>query len=162
MRFFDELADGYFKTDDAGAILFYPWGTRGKGVVLPDEENRREAHQTMKRILLVRFLVIIVASFGVGSNQILIPSFTLRIALFVGIFVIVEMCLWLWWRTFIMKFTKGLPATEIRLTRHEYNRTVGINRKIITILLTGAVLLLLLALIGMVIILNLNATMPRR
>ena len=53
MDYFDGMADGKFKTDARGRLLFYPWGILGKGYVLPDEYKKKEIRKFVKLCCIV-------------------------------------------------------------------------------------------------------------
>ena len=62
--YFDAIAEASFKTDTAGRHLFFPWGSFGRGYVIPTEEafeNTRRALSRMQRVVFTAVVVSVLA-----------------------------------------------------------------------------------------------------
>ena len=96
MGYFNGITDIYFKTEDKGRTLFYPWGVFGRGYILPDESKRQKIREFKKRYHMVS-----------------IPCFaTIAVAIlygWVGCFIIIPIFpLWYFFRT--AQLLKGVPS----------------------------------------------------
>ncbi len=66
MSYFDALTGSGFKKDDAGNIVFYPWGVFGKGRVLQDEETENKVREFIRRYYTISLPVIIIVGVTVS------------------------------------------------------------------------------------------------
>ncbi len=60
MKFLDNMADGFLanrcETDQTGQLLFYPWGKRRKGYVIPSSEKKQEIKTLLRKGIKYAFL----------------------------------------------------------------------------------------------------------
>ena len=59
MGFFDGWAGRYFRKDAAGRTVYYPWGSAGRGYILPDGSREARIRASLKleqKVTLVLFL----------------------------------------------------------------------------------------------------------
>jgi hypothetical protein len=61
MGYFDALANASFKTTADGQLLFYPYGSLGRGYIIPTKAEFDKLRRTYKYIWIVTLLLIIIA-----------------------------------------------------------------------------------------------------
>jgi len=62
MGYFDSLTTSSFKTTEDGRKLFFPWGTVGRGYIVPTEDEYQKLRRTVKIYLMASFPIIILAT----------------------------------------------------------------------------------------------------
>ncbi|MBW7967336.1 hypothetical protein [Bradyrhizobium sp. BR 10261] len=62
MGYFEAVTSGSFKTTEDGRRLFFPWGTLGRGYVLPSENDYRRHRTQVKAYMVATFAFILVPS----------------------------------------------------------------------------------------------------
>lgn len=70
MKYFESIADSYFKKTNKGKDVFYLWGVLGKGYIIPTEEKAIEIRKSFKKcgiisLLFVYFTLYMGKSFGI-------------------------------------------------------------------------------------------------
>jgi hypothetical protein len=115
------VEDLFFKTDPAGRRVYFPFGTWGRGRVLPDQQTE----QRLRRISNIGPTFIIVAS-------VLATSFiSLWVGLGLGLVGILA------FEAYFLVQVRGLPVSEMRLTFPDTSREM--RRASIMLLIVGAV-----------------------
>jgi hypothetical protein len=66
MSAFDGLTASSFKRDESGRLIFYPWGTLGKGRVAPDNASGEKLRTTVRSYYLTAMPAIVAAQMFVG------------------------------------------------------------------------------------------------
>jgi len=64
MSYFDALTTGSFKITKDGQRFFFPWGTLGRGYLIPTEEEFNRLRGHVKAYLAVTFPLIIAINWG--------------------------------------------------------------------------------------------------
>jgi hypothetical protein len=77
MGYFEGLTNGSFKKDKDGNTIFFPWGVRGRGRVLPDESSETRVRAFISRYYKVSLPTIIGVGVIVGWawSFLLVPIF---------------------------------------------------------------------------------------
>jgi Ca2+/Na+ antiporter len=101
--YFNALTSGYFKTGADRRMLFFPWGTMGRGYAIPSAERYESMHRQLKIYMIVS-LVLIIAPI---AAQFYITGFAVAAAL---------MVFYAAW-TPILK--RGLEPSEERMTMRD-------------------------------------------
>src|SRR5437762_9124460 len=60
MSFFNALLDVYFKTNNHGEIIFYPWGRLTYGFLIESKEIQEEVRKSLKRLYIIFFTICMV------------------------------------------------------------------------------------------------------
>ncbi len=103
MGYFEGLAEGSFKSDSQGNILFYKWGVLGKAYILPDKQKEAE----IKSFVMLFHKVSLASIIGVGI--VFHWLYTLIIAV----------PLLLWYLIKINNLTKGLSISTEKFSLKE-------------------------------------------
>lgn len=103
MGYFDGLTDVVFKIDRQGRHLFYPWGTLGRGYILPNTQKKQQIRNFVKLYYIVSLPTIIVVTIAVEWMY----AFAL---LPVGL---------LWYILTIRRLLRGLEVTQDKLSLAE-------------------------------------------
>jgi len=67
MGYFNDLADGCFKTSRDGKTLFYPWGWLGRGYVVPSAKISERLRRQMRVWMKVVFPLMLLTLTSVGT-----------------------------------------------------------------------------------------------
>jgi hypothetical protein len=67
MGYFDGLTEAAFNMDPQGRDLFYPWGVRGKGYVLPDARSKQRVRSFLKLYYMISLSSIMAVTVTLGS-----------------------------------------------------------------------------------------------
>jgi hypothetical protein len=131
--------DGYFKKDEAGRTIFYPWSSWGKGRILLDES----AETDIRRFLSIFLSVALFSPIIVGS------LFGARC-----IVVIMLLCM-LWYSLRIKALVGGLPFSETKFKKDNYGPRVFRFNKLFSkftlwLLFTFSMLFFLFGVLGVV------------
>jgi hypothetical protein len=59
MGYFDAMVAGSFKTAQDGRKLYYPWGSYGRGYILPSEAEEQRLRRQLKTYQIVSFVLIV-------------------------------------------------------------------------------------------------------
>lgn len=103
MGYFDGLAASSFKTNEAGQVIFYPWGKMGKGYTLPTKEKEARIRKFVKLNYVVSLPVIFLAQIILGWQYSLVALLVLSV----------------WYYLSAKKHLKGLLKTDEKLTVKE-------------------------------------------
>lgn len=78
MGYFDALTSASFKTGPAGEHIFFPWGSWGRGYVLPSEEafQRVRGHLRLYYLIMLPAVVAAVIAFD-GFKAIIVLPFVM-------------------------------------------------------------------------------------
>ena len=114
MAYFDALTSASFKQDRNGHMLFFPWGTLGRGYVLATEEQHRTAKVIVRGCLVSSLLLGV----GVGVTFGILYACATLVCLY-GLYVY-EVC----------SLTRGLAKATEPLTRDEIYRNQIVSRSL--------------------------------
>ena len=83
MGYFDALTSSSFKTAEDGRKLFFPWGTVGRGYVIPSEDEFERLRGHVKAYLVISLpLIIVVATWnGLLGGVVVLPFLIVPYAL---------------------------------------------------------------------------------
>ncbi len=98
--YFNALTAGYFKTGADGRKLFFPWGTMGRGYVIPSEQRYESMHRQIK-IYMIATLVLIITPI---AAQFYITGIAISVAI---------MAFYAAWAPFLKR---GLEPSEERMS----------------------------------------------
>lgn len=73
MDVFDGLVDQWFREEEDGSVVFFPWGNRGRGYVIESPERHRRIRTFCRRYVAVSLPVVI----GVGLGSTLVSLWAL-------------------------------------------------------------------------------------
>ena len=74
MGYFDSIAEASFKTDADGRKLFFPWGSFGRGYVIPTEDAYVETRTTLTRMQKVVFAAVLASLLAAPWAPVLVLS----------------------------------------------------------------------------------------
>jgi hypothetical protein len=108
MGYFDGLTNASFRKDAQGRDLFYPYGTHGRGRIIPDAETADRLRASIKRlyILLLAAIPLLIAIVRMAHDSVL---YLLLLVLAVTALT----------AGYVRYLTRGLPYSEERLTYRE-------------------------------------------
>ena len=136
MSLTNDFAKSYFKTDQHGRRMFYPYGNFGKAYLLPDEKHERLLMSFIKTFLIVAGIGFGAAGIFFGivftlGQEILTP---LLLTLLVGLFSSI------WYEYQIRKILVGVERSDEKISLHEYlgNISSTISKRSLFILLFGS------------------------
>ena len=108
MGYFDGLTNASFRKDAQGRDVFYPYGSRGRGRIIPDAETADRLRTSIKRlyILLLALIPLLLAIVRLAHDSVL---YLLLLVLAVTALT----------AGYVQHLTRGLPYSEERLTYRE-------------------------------------------
>jgi hypothetical protein len=108
INYFKKLADLSFKMDESGRALYYPWGSLGRGYIVPDK-----ATEDNIRYFLVIYQCVVYFSFiALFIVQDVLQYQIIQFNLFFGLVFII-------WLVGINILTRNLTPSEIKLSFRE-------------------------------------------
>jgi hypothetical protein len=129
MGYFDGLTNASFKKDKEGNSIFYPWGTFGRGLVIPDDQSEERLRSFINRYYKVSLPSIITVGVIGGwlLASLLVPLFAL------------------WFYLGLKPLVSGYAYSVDRLTIKEScaGSAAGHSRSTLWLLLTSSGLLVL-------------------
>jgi hypothetical protein len=105
MGYFKNLADFSFKTDNEGNILFYPWGTLGRGYILPDKKAEEKIRRFIRWFCVIEFTLLFIT--------VIVPGLWV-----IGFFILLPIATLVWCVQYNI-YIRGLRQTSEKLTLKE-------------------------------------------
>jgi hypothetical protein len=153
MGYFDGIVDGNFKTTPDGLMLFYPYGTFGKGYIIPTLEKKQELRGVFKRFTIFSLIVVLISTWGLFL-PIRILSFPWWVA--GSIYLAIIAALSFANRSLSKRLTNGLIQVEQKLTlAEEYRNSAKSHNMLVLVLLELASLFCVAT--GILVLLNNSA-----
>ena len=90
MGYFDALTSASFKTGPAGEHIFFPWGTWGRGHVLPSEDAYQRVRGHVRLYYLIMLPAVIAAVIAIGGFKAMIVLPVVTIPYFLWTFMTVR------------------------------------------------------------------------